>query len=815
MPLLLRIVVVSVKVKSKPYAYQLQLGVSLDKSNPLEQFIPFSLLSARNASQSQNSLTRAGLTWDVSKHVMYVPTNAACVVQLPREDNTDYIDPIGDAFEFCLYRLTDGDPLPKVFRHPVRLNFGPGGVVQQEERAKFGATARFTILIESADSTVAINAITLADAPRSDKEHAAMLVSLAKATTRMGEVLQAAVDGSPFHTQLCEWSATLVSFGEVASAVLGELPGGEAFCCVVASLFHAVVDEGDAREICVALCNEVTMTLKGVAEVFDNALTRAETFHECLKLFKEKVFETVCDIQNFRRRSNLRYFRSTRFRSDMENRSVELRRLQTRLHQHTTCTQLNQVLTNQKAAEQANKKPHLRYNSAEDHSEVMINAMMLHYSASSLLDDTQQELRNVFQQQATRLLARGTAVTGVLMKVDDLTPIRITFSRPESFDRPVADRRRPRITVDSTEVLAAMDSSDIHALVLDGDPWMGKTTMVYHLAMLQSFSRGVVIPVKLSALALYLSDKQQRFPSSDHAANPSHVSARELIFVALGCDDARAELVDRIYFGIKKLAPGGRIAWLFDGLERVISITDKLFHEVLEDIVAAAEGSKLTTMFGERDVVVITARGNLIPRAKQVATIAPWSIPDAVEVVKKYFHLKEVRDLIDIHNGKNAAVQHCTSIVAEVQNTLESPECMGTNFTQPVLLEMMCYCKAMNCRKPLPTVAELYSRTVALKLVAARRQYRDSWRSTDKEIVSLCMASSLLKESDDEFFELQLHDPVSLDLSRSGLVRGKQQGGVNCHQPTMIVKFDHALYFALLSSTLLFIASRFAVDDFV
>ncbi|CUG32603.1 receptor-type protein kinase, putative [Bodo saltans] len=353
-------------------------------------------------------------------------------------------------------------------------------------------------------------------------------------------------------------------------------------------------------------------------------------------------------------------------------------------------------------------------------------------------------------------------------------------------------------SMESTEVIAVMDSEKSRFLLVEGRAGIGKTTWAIHLAQLQNYANGIVMFLRLSELAAYFEGKPKGCRS---------LSLRELMYVSLGADDMqiasvteRIKLVNRAYFFAR--GSGKKIVWLVDGLDEVLTNRNPHLETVLNALNAAAAASSerpsMLGLFGANDVIVVTSReerGGVLPSAQFVATINPWTIDEAVGYVRNYYGQQTVQAHIDLESGGAVSIRDCVVRASEAVRK----QSFGSFSTLPIVLEMLCLCMASSTQ-PIGSVSELYRRTIAMKVDAARKKLPTLWKSTESEIVAFCKALSHDTTVDGIFFTIDALASISDDLLRSGLVRAR----LGATRATMTVRFVHksfleyfqALYFS-------------------
>lgn len=764
----IKIVIKSVKVAKKEYAFRLQLGVVLDKSNPLEKFIPFSLLNEHSSNTSVTTpLIREGLSWNPSTCTLHVPKKTTSMMDLSSGSNMDCIV-CKDEFQLCLHKLKgsddddDGDSLPSVYHFQVDLDSQTNLRDGFDVVAKFSKTATFKVWVQEVDIED-FHPEKLADL--SQGPQADTLQSLAAAVEKVGVALQLAEQGTVRHKYLGTWRSALLGVcGNTASAFLQELPGGAGICGVIGTLFHAVVSEGECLEAGVEICNDVASTLKVIAHAAAKcpAFEHADHVHTALERFVELVRAALSDLQAFQRIRGCRYWKSTVFLERVNKYADDLRHMQTTLKLDLNLFMLAEVHNNLNQL-----PPQLRYLRADEVNRIN------RFSTAVLLPELQHALRDIYEKRV-----KQSAVAHISMTVNHLTPVRIRMMTTSSSSNMLL---AGDATIDSTDVISLLIAQKKRSLLVEGPAGIGKTTWVHHLAATQALSNGVVIPIHLGELARYLSNK-----TTDETTS---LSPRELIFVSLGGREAHADLVDKIYFGAQRY--GWNIVFMFDGPEEVTTTSSQpeidLYQYVMKEVIHAVEASDPLQnapphLFGTTSVVVLVSReGRVAQRAQNTAFMVPWCTTEANMFIAQFFRAQQVRENIMFPHPtgtsaseKNNDVFMIQNIVDELRSVIESQR-FGAFLTHPVALEALCYCKMIAPDKPIASISELMRRSVTSKLEAAHCKYGSDWTSS-QEVLKRCKRLAMTTGRDGNFFDLDPTDPVDRDVMRSGLVRSTTTG---------------------------------------
>ncbi|CUF37306.1 Hypothetical protein, putative, partial [Bodo saltans] len=432
----------------------------------------------------------------------------------------------------------------------------------------------------------------------------------------------------------------------------------------------------------------------------------------------------------------------------------------------------------------------------------------------------QVELRCLYHE----LYAKETSAVSDKVQLDRMdlyTSLRIVHAPSAATYRGAATDNFEGASMESTEVLVTMDTNGSRSLLVEGRAGIGKTTWAVHLAQLQNYVEGVIILVKLSDVAQYLEGKISKTSSTGVGASvgKASLSTRELLHVSFGKDPAHSSLIDQIFYRLR--LGKGRIAWLVDGLDEVISNQNLILKELIDaiefvaisnapqDATDASNGGspahspktphtpKSADMFCAKDFVVVTSReerGGALSNASFVATINPWTEAEAVGYIRNFFKQPSVHHSI-VNNGNKIEVclERAISAIRERR--------FGSFSTLPLVLEMLCWATSEEATKArIDSITSLYQGTIALKLKVARAKYGAAWTSTYEDICSLCRKKSLEATREGVFFTIDRTQPSGRDLFVSGLVRerfGNLEGST-------VVRFVHksfleyfqALYFS-------------------
>ncbi|CUE69363.1 Hypothetical protein, putative, partial [Bodo saltans] len=417
----------------------------------------------------------------------------------------------------------------------------------------------------------------------------------------------------------------------------------------------------------------------------------------------------------------------------------------------------------------------LLYNPEEDDGH-HLTADQRRYYAAYPLSLLQVELRCVYHElHATETSTIAPSIE--LSRMGMYTSLRIMHApSAAAYHKSSADSYEGA-SMESTEVLMTMEAKNWRSLLVEGRAGIGKTTWAIHLAQLQNFSPGVVILLKLSDVAKYL----ERRYAAQGVMDDAQLSSRELLFISFGCKSNRAALVERLFYKMRTARSDSsteKIVWLVDGLDEVISNTNPHVKLLLAAVDTAIRGNSTSAgLFGPQDLVVVASReerGGRLAVSQFIATINPWTEAEAKSYIKTYFAQPGVRAAVGLLYADEKERDAKLILFKNEAALPVSENRFGALSTLPIVLEMLCSC-AMNGTSSASDILSLYQQTVDLKLECSRtalQQAQVPWTSSNHEIISLCMRSSVTTR-DNVFFDINGREPVGRDLLRSGLVRGQ------------------------------------------